>query len=46
MQGYTADYLPVFVPGLGLQTAGRFVQVRPVGLLAAFGDEIIGEIVE
>lgn len=46
MQGYTADYLPVFVPGLGPQLAGQFVEVRPLRLLADFGDEIIGELAE
>ncbi len=40
MQGYTADYLPVFVPGLGAERAGHFVQVKAVRLMAAQADEI------
>lgn len=46
MQGYTADYLPVFVPGLGPQLAGQFVEVRPLRLLPDCGDEIIAELAE
>ena len=40
MQGYTADYLPVFVPGLGAEQAGHFVQVKAVRLMAAQAAEI------
>ena len=43
MQGYTADYLPVFVPGLGAEQAGHFVQVKAVRLMAAQADEIWAE---
>lgn len=43
MQGYTADYLPVFVPGLGAERAGHFVQVKAVRLMAAQADEIWAE---
>ena len=43
MQGYTADYLPVFVPGAGPEQAGQFVSARAVRLLAAHGDEILAE---
>ncbi len=43
MQGYTAEYLPVFVPGLGAERAGHFVQVKAVRLMAAQADEIWAE---
>ena len=43
MQGYTADYLPVFVPGLAQNLAGHFVQVRAKRLLAQYNDEILAE---
>lgn len=34
MQGYTADYVPVFFPGLGVEDSGRFVRGRGVRLIA------------
>jgi len=40
MLGHTADYLPVFVPGLPQEAAGLFVSAEAVRLLPAHNDEI------
>ncbi len=43
MQGYTADYLPVFVPGAAAELAGRFMQAKALRLLTGCNDEIYAE---
>lgn len=43
MQGYTADYLPVFVPGATTEWSGRFVQAKALRLLNNWNDEIYAE---